>query len=315
MKRIGQPLVPAFSVSMQHIVQWLAPLLALASSGCMQRLPSVESEVQSAAAMSFTERMALEAERLKTLFDLDSLVQLAILIALAMLTARTIAVAVRFAWRLGFDADRRLGGWEGGSRVVIAALVIYIVGRRIAVAAPIFAASALVLFASVSAVVLSSQVQGVLVGATLLLRRRVRTGDRIRVSGHEGVIQRVGWTEIELLCDDGATVHVPNRLVGDTSLTVAREKHSAPVRVRLALANPVSRELLESARRAALMSPYRAPKSAVLVQRDAADARVLEVTLQVFAPEAASTANNHLEASIQALAESDARPAPPSEAA
>jgi len=300
----------------QRSPRWL-PAVLLLSSGCARSLPNlnVDGPAGPTAKVSFTERMAIEAERLATLFSWDSLIQLALLIALAVLAARTIAAAVRFAWRLGFDSDRRLGGWEGGSRVVIAAFVLYVVGRHVAAAAPIFSASAFVLFVSVAALVFSSHVQSMLVGAMLLLRRRLRTGDRIRVGGHDGTVQRIGWTEIELLSDDGSTVHVPNRVVGDTSLTVAREKHSAPVKVRLALDTPVSRDLLESARRAALMSPYRAPGSAVLVHRDAADPNTLEVTLQVFGPEASATASDHLEASIQALAAAESQRASPPEAA
>jgi hypothetical protein len=245
------------------------------------------------------DRLASEAERLGALLRLDVLLQLAILAVVAVLLARLGTALVRFAWRLGIDSERRLAWLEGGSRVLVGALVLYAVGRSIAGAAPMLSALGLLALVVAGSRVFSAQLQNVLGGVGLLLRRRLRNGDRIQLGDLDGIVHSVGIARLRLTKADGSTVLVPNRMLNETALTVAREKNSVPVRVRVRFDLEPARPMLELARRTALLSPYRAPGSSVEVARDPSDARVMEVAVQVWAAAAARVATDHLESSLR----------------
>jgi hypothetical protein len=212
---------------------------------------------------------------------------------------RAVSVGVRLAWRLGLDGRRRLGGWENASRVLSAALVLYLIARRAAAAAPIISAFGLIVLLAAASWVLSGHIQNALVGVGLVLRRRIRGGDRITVGEHSGIVQRVGIAQVELRKPDGATAFVPNRMLSDGVLTVAREKNSVPVNVRLVLHSPADRSVTEEARRVAVLSPYRAPGSGVEVARDPSDERVLAVQVQAWSEHAARQAGAQLEAALR----------------
>ncbi len=274
------------------------PLLLL-TAGCNARLPALDAPDSSAPGSALVDRVASEAERFGALLRLDVLLQLAVLVVVAVLFARLISALVRFAWRLGLDSEHRLGWWEGGSRVLVGALLLYVVGRSIAHAAPMLSTVGLLALLVAGSRVFSAHLQNVVGGVALLVRRKLRSGDRIQVGNLDGIVESVGLTQLRLTKTDGSTVLVPNRLLNESALTVAREKNSVPVRVRLRFEAEPSRAMLELARRAALLSPYRAPGSSVDVVRDAADSSVMEVAVQVWAAAAVRAATDHLESSLR----------------
>ena len=256
------------------------------------------------------DRLAGEADGLGALFHLDVMRQLAVLLVAALLLTRVASALVRVASRLGIDSQRRFNWWEGGSRVLVGALVLYLVGSAVARAAPLLSAFGALALVVAGSWVFSAHLQNAVGGVGLLLKRKLRTGDRIQVGALDGVVRSVGLTQLQLVKADGSTVLVPNRLLNEAALTVAREKNSVPVRVRLRFENELSSSMLEQARRTALLSPYRAPKSSVEVSRDAADGCVLEVAVQVWAAAAARAATDHLESSLRVALPQEARPPP-----
>lgn len=278
----------------------------LLAAGCNAQLPKLDAPNPGAPGSAMVDRIAGEAARLGALLRLDVLLQFVILVVVAVFLTRFATAMVRFAWRLGIDSERRLGWWEGGSRVLVGALVIYFVVRSVAQAAPMLSAFGLLALLIAGSRVFSAHLQNLTSGVALLLRRKVRHGDRIQVGSLDGIIESVGITQLRLTRADGSTVLVPNRLLNEEALTVAREKNSVPVRVRLRFEAEPSRAMLELARRAALLSPYRAPGSSVEVVRDASDSSVLEVAVQVWAATAVRAATDHLEGSLRLAMPQDA---------
>ncbi len=284
-------------------------LFVLASTACNRSLPELGTpDTAGPAGHTMVERLAAEAERLGALFRLDFLLKLALLVIVSMLVTRVVTFLVRLAWRLGLDAQRRLSWWQGGSRVVVGAFVLYVLGRSIARAAPILSAVGLVFLVVAASWVFSAHLQNALTGIGLLFRRQLRNGDRIQVGGLDGVVRSVGLMNLELVKADGSRVMLPNRLLNQQALTVAREKNSVPVRVRLRFDSAPSQGMLEQARRAALLSPYRAPRSSVEVSRDPDDLCVMDVGVQVWAAAAARAARDHLESSLRAAMPEPPRP-------
>ncbi|MEZ4226575.1 MAG: mechanosensitive ion channel [Polyangiaceae bacterium] len=286
---------------------WVAGVAALCSA-CGGTLPElVAPDASGPAGHTLTERLAAEAARFDALLRVDVLFKLALLLVVAALLSRMARVLVRLAWRLGLDTQRRLSWWEGGSRVVVGALVLYIASRAALAAAPILSTLLLLALLVASSWVFSSHLQSGIVGIGLLLRRRLRSGDRVQVGGLDGVVNAVGLFNLEIAKADGATALVPNRLLSEQALTVAKEKNSVPVRVRMRFDTAPTRVMIEQARRAALLSPYRAPGSSVDVGRDPADLCVMDVSVQVWAAAAARTAADHLETSLRAALPTEAR--------
>ena len=278
----------------------LMAAFALLSTGCSSALPTFHLDHgQEAKSHTLVERLAIEAQGLSDMFRLRALIELAIVVTVALLLVRAASVVLKVAWRLGFDARRRLGGIENASRVVLAAVVLYLIARRVAAAAPIVSAFAFVVLLASASWVFSGHIQNALVGVGLVLRRRIRGGDRIQVGGHGGIVQRVGIAQVELRQPDGATSFVPNRLLNDAVVTVARVKNTVPVRVRLRLAGAVTGDVLEDARRVAVLSPYRAPGSMVEVTGEEDD-HAVAVQIQVWSEAAGREARAQLESSLRA---------------
>ena len=130
-----------------------------------------------------------------------------------------------------------------------------------------------------------------------MFKRRVRAGDRIDVDGQRGIVQEVGLSRLLLEKQDGSTVVLPNRLLDTSAVTIAREKFSQPVVLRFRLSAPITQAVMERARRAALLSPYRASGSSVRVRVE--ENRLLSVELSTFTPRASRQAELHLDASLR----------------
>jgi hypothetical protein len=280
----------------------VALLTALGAVGCVPTIDAPAGE-RPRATQSLVERLAVEAEGVDRLLSFQSLLSFLVLIALALVVQRGVTLVVRLAWRLGVDADRRLAWWDSAIRVLLAGVVFYFVAHRAATAAPILFAVTFIVLVAVGSTVLAGQLRNAWIGLGLALRGRLRAGDRIQLTDHEGIVREVGWMQTTLRKADGSTVIVPNRLLDENVVTVAREKNSVPVTVRVSV-GAIGRLELERARRIGLLSPYRAPGSAVEVTREAVEPPMISLRVQIWAERAAREAAGHLEASLKSALES-----------
>jgi small-conductance mechanosensitive channel len=142
------------------------------------------------------------------------------------------AAAIRTRWRV----LRRL-----------AVLVVIVVG--VASAALNFpetrlAASAALSSAAVLAVIIGFAAQSTLsnlvAGLVLALSQPIRLGDRVRVDGHDGVVEEIGLTFTYMRGDDGRRIVYPNSLLAASALeneTIRDQSGRAQVSIEVPLAD------------------------------------------------------------------------------
>ncbi|MEZ4369845.1 MAG: mechanosensitive ion channel [Polyangiaceae bacterium] len=281
---------------------WLSVVLAsLSLLGCSA------SSGSDAATLELGDAIVREVGELRGLLGLNSLIFSGIGLALVWVTLRGIRRAVHVVWRLGLDSSRRLETTATGARVVLVALVVLFVLRRIASLAPILLTFTLLAAILLLGAAYARQLPSVLVGLSLLLRRRLRHGDRIHIANHSGTVREVGLAQLHLRRGDGATLFVPNRLLMEEVLTVEHAKNSEPVRVRIPAASPQHREQLELARRVALLSPYRVPGSPVELIEDDVEHRRYCIEIHTWSVRAAAEAREHLEQTLDSALAAQAR--------
>ena len=241
-----------------------------------------------------------EVRGIAELFTPSQLLVTASWLLLAWLSGKGFAWMMKVAWRLGFDPKHRLARTEGVFRVGIVAGCFYLVLLRFLHRAPTLTGFALVVFIAAGSIALSPQLQNLASGAQLLLRRKIRPGDRVQVQGCAGVVDRVGLTRMVLRSADGSRTHIPNRVFDSEVLTVVRAKDSVPVQLTLRLAQPVDVATIESARSLALLSPYRVAGSRVHAQRVLNAPNAVQVEVHVWTDAAREPALEHLDAALRA---------------
>lgn len=281
---------------------WLAvAALSLALLGCSG------GSGNDGATLEFGDAVVREVGELRGLLGLRSLILSGIGLGLVWLTLRGIRRAVHVVWRLGLDSSRRLETTATGVRVALVALVVLYVLRSIAGLAPILLTFTLLAAILLLAAAYARQLPSVLVGLSLLLRRRLRHGDRIHIANHSGTVREVGLAQLHLRRGDGATLFVPNRLLMEEVLTVEHAKNSEPVRVRIPADAPQHRDQLELARRIALLSPYRVPESPVELFEDDVENRRYSIEIHTWSVRAATEAREHLEQALDTALSAQAR--------
>ncbi|MCA9627557.1 MAG: mechanosensitive ion channel [Myxococcales bacterium] len=259
------------------------------------------------ASVEFGDAVVREVGELRGLLDLRSLLLSGIGLALVWVILRGIRRAVHVVWRLGLDSSRRLETTATAVRVALVAVVVLFVLRRIASLAPILLTFTLLAAILLLAAAYARQLPSVLVGLSLLLRRRLRHGDRIHIANHSGTVREVGLAQLHLRRGDGATLFVPNRLLMEEVLTVEHAKNSEPVRVRIPAPAPQHREQLELSRRVAVLSPYRVPGSPVELIEDDVENRRYCIEIHTWSVRAATEAREHLEQALDSALGAQAR--------
>lgn len=281
---------------------WLAVAgLSLGLLGCSG------SSGNEGATLEFGDAIVREVGELRGLLGFRSLILSGIGLGLVWLTLRGIRRAVHVVWRLGLDSSRRLETTATAVRVALVALVVLYVLRSIAGLAPILLTFTLLAAILLLAAAYARQLPSVLVGLSLLLRRRLRHGDRIHIANHSGTVREVGLAQLHLRRGDGATLFVPNRLLMEEVLTVEHAKNSEPVRVRIPAHAPQHRDQLELARRIALLSPYRVPESPVELFEDDVENRRYSIEIHTWSVRAATEAREHLEQALDTALSAQAR--------
>ena len=259
------------------------------------------SKLGAAAEIALSDRLAAEAEAASRLFTLRSLLPLLALLLLGWLLARLAIPLARVAWRAGLDRRRRLAASGTAIRAITGVWIAWVVARRLFSVAPALATGVVGVALGVMLLVLARSAQNVYVGLGLLARRRVREGDQITIGEQTGLVREVGLVRLHLGAADGASIFVPNRLLDERPVVVQRARGSAPASVRFPLDEPASPAAVELARRAALLSPYRAPGSRVVVSREPGPA--LRVDIQVWSDLAVRAASAQVEESLRAALE------------
>ncbi|HEU5074401.1 MAG TPA: mechanosensitive ion channel domain-containing protein, partial [Polyangiaceae bacterium] len=210
--------------------------------------------------------LLVRAQGLSELLSLRFLLLTALVIAAAFLVNLAVQRVVRVAWRLGFDTERRLAAPASMLSLCLAAFVALFVAYAVYRSAPVFAVVvSLALFGG--ALWTSGVLADAALGIGLIVRRPLRIGDRVIVGEHVGIVREIHLTKLELRGSDGATIIVPNRLLGRHALSIERARNTVPIEVGVELAEP-SQARIRTLRRSLLLSPYRAPGTSVEVTSD-----------------------------------------------
>ncbi|HEY6728482.1 MAG TPA: mechanosensitive ion channel domain-containing protein [Polyangiaceae bacterium] len=262
--------------------------IALALSSCVAT-PSTQPAA--------LDQLSLHGHGLSDLFSLPSLLLTALVIGTAFLVNQAVQRLIRVSWRLGFDTERRLAGPASVFSLFLAALVVLFVTHATYRSAPVFAV--VVSLALLGGALLTS---GFLADATLgiglIVRRQLRIGDRVIVGEHVGIVREIHLTKLELRGSDGATIIVPNRLLGRHALNIERARNTVPVEVGVELMEP-SEARIRALRRSLLLSPYRAPGTAVELTSDPIKTRFCSFEVQVWSSRATGEARAQLQATLE----------------
>ena len=292
---------------LQRIQVLAASLPALIFAGCAKSSGYLDPENIGGQAEGLTAQLTNEADALMHLLGFGQVLVAAVLLAIGWAAIRIIHHAVLLAWRLGWDAKRRLAPLRSAVFVIIAGAVGYLLLRRFLVAAPVITLASLALASSILLLVLAKPIQNVWAGFLLSFRRRVREGDRVTVSGQVGIVRDVGLTRLHLRCADGAAIMVPNHVVLNETVRIEQAKNTVPVTVRV----PTHRQdpgpdIMRIARRSALLSPFRAPGTTVEVQ--VLEDGDMQVMMLVWSERAAREGKMHLEVRLRTALTSSIEP-------
>jgi small-conductance mechanosensitive channel len=230
-----------------------ALLVALVSAAC-----GSSDLARPAAPASLAALLVEESESLRDLLVGPGVLAFPLVLLVGWAGSRFVLFGMHVLWRLGLDAERRLASYRALIDFAIAVFVVWAMAALLVRVAPVISLIGIGVGLAVLTVALREQVQNVAVGLALVARRRLREGDRVHIQDQIGTVQQVGLTRVELRRNDGAAVVVPTRLLGAMPLVIGHAKHTVPVTVTVAVGAAVPQEALERARRAALMSPYRA---------------------------------------------------------
>lgn len=243
------------------------------------------------------DQLSLDGRGLSELFSLGSLLVIALVIGAAFLVNKAVKRLIRVSWRLGFDTERRLAAPAGVFSLCLAALVLLFVTHAAYRTAPVFAVVVALALAG-GALITSGFLADAMLGIGLIVRRQLRIGDRVIVGEHVGIVREIHLTKLELRSSDGATIIVPNRLLGRYALNIERARNTVPVEVGVELADP-SEARIRVLRRSLLLSPYRAPGTAVELTSDPIKTRFCSFEVQVWSPRATRAARAQLQATLE----------------
>lgn len=250
--------------------------------------------------------LASEAHAIRDLLSWTDVLYAIVVVTLGWVAIRLVHRSVRFAWKTGRDRKRHLAVVRSTLNATILALIITLLVRRLLTAAPIMTLVALVVMIAVTTAALSNSIRNVYAGFVLAFRKRIRTGDRITTSGQVGIVIDIGFTQVTLRGADGTVVMVPNYQVVSSALHVEKVKDTETVTVRSAEVRDPSvlqPRVLKQIRRAGLLSPFRVPATNMDVR--IVEPRSIQVTMQVWAKKSTRDAQDHVEALMHAVLESE----------
>lgn len=291
--------VTRFASGVDRIARHVARFTALvALAGCGSR----SGDEPAAGAEPPTE---LGAELLAELWRLGSVLTprrvLVVVVVLAVLMAahRGVTLAVRVAWRLGWDGDRRLARVRSFVELGLLAAGALVLGGELFGAVPLLASLALAILGLVAALALPGGLQDFTAGVSLASRNRFLEGDQIEVAGFSGTVRHIGLLRSMLRLPDGRTLWLPNREIVRSAVLVGREQQALPVSVPLP-ACADDPELRERLRKVACLSPYRRAGSRPAVSEDGGR---WVLTLQTWCTRQPEVAARALARQLRAVAE------------
>ena len=235
-------------------------------------------------------QLLAEADALRELLTVWKLLPVVLLAAVGVGAYRLVARLVKRASRAGYDAQRRLAAVRIITAGVALISVVDVVARQVLVRAPLLGTSLVLVFASGALFALALRLQSAVGGLVLVLRGRIREGDRLVVGEVSGIVEHAGLLRIVLRGPDGAEVYLPAHTLDVEAVSISSPQRSQPVRLLLERELPYTREDTEAIRVTALLCPFRQACSHAEVTHPGGDARRVNVELRAWSAPAAREA-------------------------
>ena len=203
-----------------------------------------------------------EAAAVHDLLSLPGLAGLGLLLASGWLAWWATRRAIRWAWARGLD-PRLMPAAGALGKASIVGIWAGLTARLLLVRAPVFSTVLVGVAAGGFLLAAAAQLQRALPGVALVLRGRLKPGDRVSVGGVVGEVEHAGLWRVHLRQADGAAVELPIAVLATEVVAVSSPRRAQPVSVPVPPAWALAPLRL---RHAAALCPYRAPGTAVDLQ-------------------------------------------------
>ncbi|MFH1462857.1 MAG: mechanosensitive ion channel domain-containing protein [Pseudomonadota bacterium] len=249
---------------------------------------------------SLATQLLREADSVRGLLAGGGIALLLLILTVGGLGYLGVARLIRAMGRSGYAMHRRLATL----RVLLVSLIVVwgasVLVRQLLLRAPLLTLILLVLFTGGALLGLASRLQQASAGIAMVLRGRIREGDRLVVGAVAGTVEHAGLLQIQLACADGSTVYLPTSALASQPVVISTPSRAQPVELPWPLEVP-----LDEAERARLLGivtlcPYRVPGTPLsLTMADDGSHRVT-VRFQAWSAPAAERAGLWLSRSLRA---------------
>lgn len=189
------------------------------------------------------------------------------LIVFVALMRRVMLLAMRVAWRLGWDPKRRLARLRSYAEIALMVGVGSILVWMVFTVVPLLTSAMVIAVAIVGAIALPGGLQDFAAGIALAGRSRFMEGDQIEVGSHSGTVRHIGLMRTVLRLSNGGSLWMPNRDVVRSAVQVGREQQALPLTIEVPRVE-LDADERERLRQVAHLSPYRRAGSRPSLRRD-----------------------------------------------
>ena len=250
------------------------------------------------------EELLTESQNLGGLLSFETLVFVALVVGVTFAASRGLDLLLKFLWRIGLDGNRRLARPTGLLRLALVAGALLFLAKVTWKQLPLLT-SAFLLAALLGALFSTGYLANVAAGISLMLRKRLQVGDRVVIGEHQGIVRELQLTKLQLRSSSGSTILLPTSLVNSQAIDIDRARNTVPIQLVVDVTRP-NRALLANLRTSLLLSPYRAPGSAVVIVADPHDATRYTLGIQVWSARVSQQARAQILASVErALAQAE----------
>lgn len=240
-------------------------------------------------------RLDGELEQLFSISPAGLLFTYALVLGLAWAIAVLGPVAVRTAWRLGFDPRRRLGIAASVARILGLLIAIFGILRPLFSRAPTISTMLLLGLVALAAVAAPVPLRNLGAGLSMMMRSRLREGDLVEIGELEGTVRDVGLLRISLRTAEGGVTHVPASDFDRLPVTVGSRRAAMPVEARAIVDPSLGEAVLSRLRRELWFSPFRRSGTDLHLRYDPISGKI-EVRMDTWASQAPAEVEHHLRA-------------------
>ncbi len=144
-------------------------------------------------------------------------------------------------------------------------------------------------------------------GSLLILRGRMRIGDRVRVAELEGTVESIGLLRVVALSDAGQRFFLPIGSLSTRDLGLSSPRRAHPVSFELELRSPLGPEQRAELVQLATLCPFRDVDSEVTISPVAGPPRRVVIRFRAWSRAGAARAVEYLEAHLNGASPADPR--------